>query len=341
MARLGASKKKKSPHATELSQLKKELQRVNEQLESRDRELEQRNAELSEALEQQTATSEILGVIASSPTDIQPVLNTIAENAALLCEASDALIYRVDGSVMRRVAHYGPVPMAEGMEIREISPQSVNGQAIIEHQTIHVHDLLDERTRARYPETARLQDMVGHRTMLVTPLVREGVAVGTVVIRRMEVRPFSEKQIALLETFAKQAVIAIENARLFQEQQVRNREISALHDVTASANQSLEIKPVLYEVVKKITEIFAFDAVRIYPFDAGMQDLYLQASFGTIAEVFPLRAYRRGQSLIGRVPDTGEPMVFENVQTDPRYLQTERNRRNEKSGILLFRTFSD
>src|SRR4029434_9980404 len=180
-------------------------------------ELEVRNRDLIEALEQQTATSEILRVIASSPTNLQPVLDVVAESAARLCEANDALIYRVDGSILRRVAHYGPVPMAEGMEIREISPQSVNGQAIIEHETIHVHDLLDERMRERYPETARLQDLVGHRTMLVTPLVREGIAVGTIVIRRMEVRPFSDKQIALLEPFANQAVIAIENVRLFQE----------------------------------------------------------------------------------------------------------------------------
>ena len=80
-----------------------------------------------------------------------------------------------------------------------------------------MHDLLDERTREKYPESARLQDLVGHRTMLVSPLVREGVAVGAIVIRRMKVRPFSKKQISLLRTFADQAVIAIENVRLFQE----------------------------------------------------------------------------------------------------------------------------
>src|SRR5215468_7301176 len=99
MARLGVSKKKKSPPATELSQLKKEVQRLTEQLEARDRE--------------QTATSEILRVIASSPTDIQPVLDVVAENAARLCDSNDATIHRVDGDLFRRVAHYGPVPVPE------------------------------------------------------------------------------------------------------------------------------------------------------------------------------------------------------------------------------------
>jgi GAF domain-containing protein len=219
--------------------------------------------ELADALEQQKATSEILGVIASSPTDIQPVLNTIAENAALLCGANDALIYRVDGNIIRRVAHFGPVPMAEGMEIREITPGSVAGHAIIEHQTIHVHDLLDERTREQYPESARLQELVGHRTMLVTPLLREGVAVGAIVIRRMEVRPFSEKQVALLKTFADQAVIAIENVRLFNELKESLEQQTATSEILGViASSPTDIQPVLDAVAESAARLCnATDAV--------------------------------------------------------------------------------
>src|SRR5499433_4114065 len=122
MARLGVSKKKKSPRATELSQLKKEVQRLTEQLKSSQRELESSNTELRESIEQQTATSEILGVIASSPTNLQPVLDVVAENAARLCDSHDAQIHRVEGDMVRKVASYGDIsPIFAIGEVRPIS----------------------------------------------------------------------------------------------------------------------------------------------------------------------------------------------------------------------------
>ena len=108
--------------------------------------------------------------------------------------------------------------------------------------------------------------------------------IGAILIRRMEVRPFSDEQIELLETFADQAVIAIENARLFQERETRNRDLSALHEVTAAASQSLEIKPVLDEVLEKITEIFKFDRVSIFLFDPKRETLTRMATFGIAQE---------------------------------------------------------
>src|SRR6266536_2519108 len=124
MTRLSVSKKKKSPHATELSQLKKELKHVAEQLESRDRE--------------QTATSEILRVIASLPTDLQPVLDVVAENAARLCEANDALIYRETGGYAHRAAQFGAIPVS--MDRLPIGRGFVGGRAMIDRRTIHVYD---------------------------------------------------------------------------------------------------------------------------------------------------------------------------------------------------------
>ncbi|HSE89266.1 MAG TPA: GAF domain-containing protein, partial [Candidatus Binatia bacterium] len=263
-----SKKSNTSSRVESLSQLKRTIAALEKTIASQEKTIATQARELRQAAEQQTATSEILGVIASSPTDILPVLNTIAENAALLCEANDALIYRVDSTVMTRIAHYGQVPMAEGMEVREISPQSVNGQAIIEHQTIHIHDLRDERTRERYPETARLQDMVGHRTVLVTPLVRDRVVIGTIVIRRMEVRPFTEKQIALLETFANQAVIAIENVRLFQELKDSLEQQTATSEILGViASSPTDIQPVLDVVADHAARLCdAADAViyRVY-----------------------------------------------------------------------------
>jgi two-component system, NtrC family, sensor kinase len=271
MARLGVSKKKKSPRATELSQLKKELKRITEQLESRDRE--------------QTATSEILRLIAALSTDLQAVLDTISESAARVCGAEDAVIRLVEGNMLRRVAHHGSIPVSQVSEI-PIDRDTVTGRAVVDCQVIHVEDRADTRG--------------GMSTSLVVPLMREGIPIGTIHICRTEVRAFTDKQITLLKTFADQAVIAIENARLLQERETRNRDLAALHDVIAAASQSLEIKPVLDEVVKKITEIFAFDSVSIYLFDPQSEYLNPATSFGTHVEVRLPRVFRHG-SLTGRV----------------------------------------
>jgi GAF domain-containing protein len=155
--------------------------------------------ELKESLEQQTATSEILGVIASSPTNIQPVLDVVAETAARLCDATDAAIIRVEGESLKVVANYGSLSAASDPPFDRVS---IPARAIIDRQTIHIHDL------AAVPEDdlrARFARSLGVRTVLATPLLRGGVSIGSILIRRTEVRPFSEKQVALLKTFADQA----------------------------------------------------------------------------------------------------------------------------------------
>ena len=172
--------------------------------------------ELTESLEQQTATSKILGVIASSPTDIQQVLDTVAENAARLCGASDALIRRIDGDVLPLVAQYGHIPGLSEADKMPLQRGSVLARSVIDRQTIHIHDLAAE-SEDEFPVGVALARRFGYRTVLATPLLREGIPLGAIIIRRLEVRPFSDKQVALLQTFADQAVIAIENVRLFQE----------------------------------------------------------------------------------------------------------------------------
>ena len=171
--------------------------------------------ELKESLEQQTATSEILGVIASSPTDIQPVLDTIAENAARVCGSYDALIRLVEGDKLRLVAHYGPLEPGFDLE-QPLTRDSVGGRAVLDRELIHIEDLMAVAA-TEFPEAVSAVERMGGRTILAAPLLREGVAIGVIFIRRTEVRPFTDKQIALLKTFASQAVIAIENVRLFQE----------------------------------------------------------------------------------------------------------------------------
>ena len=251
-------------------------------------ELQTRNRDLSEALEQQTATSEILRVIASSPTDIQPVLDVVAESAARLCEADDAVIRRLDGNVIRLVAHYGRIPPG-GMEDPIVSRGEVPGRAIIERQAIHVHDLA-AAVENEFPDGKFKQKRSGARTFLSMPMLREGTPIGLINIRRLEVRPFSDRQIKLLETFADQAVIAIENVRLFQELQSRNRELTeALEQQTATsevlnviAHSPVELQPVYQAILANTTRLCEANIAALFLYDGEV--LSTAASYGTTEE---------------------------------------------------------
>jgi len=215
-------------------------------------ELEARNRELNEALEQQTATAEILRVISSSPTDLQPVLEAVADNAARLCGANDAQILRIDGDVLRPVASYGPIPalMIGGEEGMPVSRGSVTGRAVVDRRTIHVHDLA-AASETEFPGGRTYQRRFGHRTTLATPLLREGIPIGAILIRRTEVRPFSVKQIELLETFADQAVIAIENTRLFRELEEKGQQLESASRYKSEflANMSHELRTPLNAII--------------------------------------------------------------------------------------------
>src|SRR5215211_5583287 len=182
-------------------------------------EVQARTAELTESLEYQTATSDVLNVISRSPSEIQPVLDAIVQTTSVLCGAEDAVILLREGATLRIAAHHGPIPL--DFNAKPIERSWVAGRSVADRAAIHVPDLA--AAGDEFPLGRSIAEKFGHRTTLAIPLLREDEAVGCLLLRRLVVQPFSDKQIALVETFADQAVIAIENARLFEEVQARTR----------------------------------------------------------------------------------------------------------------------
>jgi signal transduction histidine kinase len=224
MGWLRAVKQKKNPQATELTQLKEELRRVSEKLESRE-------GELAEALEQQSATSEVLNVIARSPVELQPVYQTILANTTRLCEANIAAFFSYDGEVLSTAASYGTTQeYAEHLENSKLRPsrETTTRLAALERRTVHVADLLSDP--AFSPKPRQLYEKENVRTVLSVPMLREDKLIGVITTWRREVRPFTDKQVALVKTFADQAVIAIENVRLFQEIQEKSRQLETANE---------------------------------------------------------------------------------------------------------------
>ncbi|MFL5223210.1 MAG: GAF domain-containing protein [Microvirga sp.] len=222
-------------------------------------EVQARTAELSESLEYQTATADVLSVISRSPTELQPVLDTIAETAGRLCEAYDVLIRLRDGDLLKVAAHRGPISIDSAA--MPIGRGWAMGRAVADRAPVHVHDLW--AAADDFPEGQALARRLGARTLLATPLIRENHAIGAIAVRRAEVRPFSEKQIALLQTFADQAVIAINNARLFDEVQARTRELSEALEQQTATSEVLQVinaspgdlAPVFEAMLAKATQL--------------------------------------------------------------------------------------
>jgi GAF domain-containing protein len=284
--------------------------------------------ELSEALEQQAATAEILRVISSSPTDLKRVFAVVAASATRLCDASDATIHQVDGAVLRLVAHHGPIrvprslPMLRGV---------LAGRAVLDRQTIHVADLQAE-TR-EYPQGSEIARHLGLRTNLAVPLIREGEAIGVIIIRRTEVRPFTDRQIDLLRTFATQAVIALENTRLFKAEQARTRELSeSLEEQTATAEVLSVISRSPGEL-KPVFEAMLANASRLCQASYGVMFLCEGEAFRTAAIHGDLSAafmeqwqpgtlFRPDPELPGfRAVKTRQTIQVADLRTTPAYLR--------------------
>jgi GAF domain-containing protein len=306
--------------------------RLFTELQEKNRALAEAHAQVTESLEQQTATSEILRVISSSPTDLQPVMDTVAENAARVCGATESSVWRLEGEHLRLVARRGSRRRAIAMgESVRVSRGWVGGRAVIDRRTIHVEDLM--AAEAEFPEAVSSNRQVGsqNRTMLATPLLREGVPVGAITISREELRLFSAKQIGLLETFADQAVIAIENVRLFQELQARNAELTeSLEQQTATAeilrviaSSPTEVQPIFETIASSANRLFSGLFVGVMRFDGSLMHLAAERNFSeegreAAAGAFPCHPTREnpaGRVILERralnVPDIVERPDFQ------------------------------
>jgi signal transduction histidine kinase len=297
-------------------------------------ELQTRNQTLSEALEQQTATANILNVISASPTDLQPVLDAVVESAARFCGAADASLFRLDGDHLRHSAHHGPVHQPPDLRIA-LARGSVGGRTVLERRTIHVADLHAETDE--FPEASVNARTFGFRTLLSAPLMREGTPIGVIQLRRAEVSPFTDKQIALLQTFADQAVIAIENTRLFTELQEKNRALTEAHDrVTEALEQQTatseilntiaraqtDVQPVFDTIVRSATSLCDAAFGTFYHFDGRLISLeaYHQLTdveLETSRRVFPRSAAR--DTAVGRAVVDARVVHIVDVREDPDY----------------------
>src|SRR5262245_55043505 len=288
--------------------------------------LEKRLAEAlrdkAEAQEQQAATAEILRVISRSQTDLQPVFDTIAQSAVRLCGGVQGNVVRFDGELVHRVAGFNLDP--EGEEaFRDYFPRALGRELAItrsiqDGSVVHVPDTLQDTDPIH-----ELAQATRARALLAVPMLRAGQPIGAISVARREARPFSDSQIALLQTFADQAVIAIENARLLAELQARTaaltrsvEQLTALGEVSRAVSSTLDIEAVLDTIVSRASELAGDAGCAIYEYDESSERFELRAAHHYDREfVEALRAspLRRGEGLMGRAAEIHEPAQIPDI----------------------------
>jgi GAF domain-containing protein len=287
---------------------------------SKSRELEKR---LAESLEQQTATSEILRVISSSPTDVQPVLDAVAEHSTRLCGALFASVYQFDGELIHMGANYNYPPLALERS-RQFFPTRPNRQlftarAILERAVVHVPDV------ERDDEYA-VQDFlreVGFRSVLSVPMLRDGNPIGAITVWRAEVGPFTDRQVALLKTFADQAVIAIENVRLFKELEGRNRDLTATSEILRVISSSpTDVQPVFDAIIANAIRLCDATFGGVFRYHDGQLHVAALARLSqeetdAYHSQYPRPPHRN--FIMGRAFLDGRPVHIEDILTDPDY----------------------
>ena len=298
-------------------------------------ELDARNHDLTNALEQQTATADVLRVMSASATDAQPVFDAIVRNAVRLCRARFALVYRLDGDVIRFVTHHN-LPPAAVEQFQSTFPQRLSesgtlvARAIQQGEVINVVDIAAEPNVAE--SVRELARSSGYRSVLAVPIMREGRALGALAITRSgpagEPEPFASDEIPLLQTFTEQAGIAIENVRLFNELEARTAqltrsvdELQALGEVSQAVSSTLDLDAVLETIVGRAVQLSGSDQGVAYEFDEAARTFLQRATHRMTAEyVETMRAapIRLGEGAIGRAGVTRAPVQVADIQHERR-----------------------
>jgi GAF domain-containing protein len=293
--------------------------------------------ELRESLDRQTATADVLRVISSSPGELEPVFKTMLENATRICEANFGVLQlRESGGFRIATTYNAPPPFVEGLARRELifrpSPLHHLARVAASEQVVQVSDLaVDEAYQQRDPGAVRLVELAGARTVLCVPMLKEGELIGVIVIYRREVRPFTEKQIALVQNFAAQAVIAIENTRLLNELRQRTTDLSeSLEQQTATSKvlevisrSAFDLQAVFETVAESSVRLCGADRAMIFRFDGEL--LRMAVAFNApqaLKEFIEQNPIRPGRdSVTGRAPGQSRfPMswLIRNIRTDRR-----------------------
>jgi signal transduction histidine kinase/CheY-like chemotaxis protein len=308
--------------------------RLQESYAGLEQKVEQRTHELSESLEQQTATSEVLRVISSSPGDLKPVFETMLANATRLCQANFGNLFLCDGDTFRAVALHGaPTPYVDWWQREPVLdvgdyPLTPLARVARTKDVVQVADLTaDEAYIKRVPPTVALVESAGARTLLTVPMLKEGELIGAIAIYRQDVRPFTDKQIELVTNFASQAVIAIENVRLLTELRARTDELGqsvgelrALGEVTQAVNSTLDLQTVLSTVVSKAVQLSGTEAGAIYVSDPVTEQFHMRATHGTSDELIAelnRQAIGLGEKSIADAAEHGAPVQFADMKDQP------------------------